>query len=303
MKKILITGGTGLMALNWAITMRHKYRIILGLHKRNLSLDGVDTIQLNLDCEKSILQTIEDVRPQLIIHAAGLTSVESCEEFPEVAYQTNVVLAGNIARAAANRSIKLVHISTDHLFDGTKEMVDENSEICPLNVYSKTKAEAELEVESINPDALIVRTNFYGWGTSYRCSFSDMIISSLKANKSITLFSDVFYTPIIVSKLAETINELVKYNKSGIYNIVSDDSISKYLFGLKLAKKFNLNDKLITSGDLSDNKNLIQRPKNMTLSNAKVCSELGHSLGSIAEHIELLFVQSTKNLNKELLDL
>ena len=79
-----------------------------------------------------------------------------------------------LAQISLETGSKLIHISTDHLYDGTKDIYTEDDLVSPLNVYGKTKAQAENEVLSINPKALIVRTNFYGWGLSYRKSFSDL---------------------------------------------------------------------------------------------------------------------------------
>jgi len=302
-KKVLITGGSGLLALNWAIEMRNKYDIYLSLHSRKIHLAGVVTVSVILDSEISILMALDKIQPDLIIHAAGFTNVDSCEKFPKIAYQTNVVLTENVANAAIKRNIKLVHISTDHLFNGKQGMMTESDECCPLNKYAETKLEAEFMVQSCNPTALIVRTNFYGWGTSYRSSFSDMVIKSLKSQKTVVLFQDVFYSPVIVSSLAETVHKLVNLNSCGIYNIVSDDSISKYEFGLKLAEIFNLNHKLIIPGKLSDNQDFVKRPEIMTLSNKKLCSRIGGSIGSVDEHIQLLYRQSKQNIDKELLSI
>ena len=108
------------------------------------------------------------LKPSLVIHAAGLTSVEVCEERPIFAEHINIDLAGNLAKVCANLKLPFVHISTDHLFSGDAVNSDENCPIAPLNVYAQTKALAEYIVLKEHPKALVIRTNFYGWGTSYR---------------------------------------------------------------------------------------------------------------------------------------
>ncbi|NBP06440.1 MAG: SDR family NAD(P)-dependent oxidoreductase, partial [Bacteroidetes bacterium] len=129
-----------------------------------------------------------------------------------------------------------MHISTDHLFSGDNALVDESFPVSPINIYGLTKAEAELRVLEENPEALVIRTNFYGWGTSYRQSFSDFIIRTLRAGRKLELFEDVFFTPILAEVVAQTICDLMAKNAKGIFNIVGSQRLSKFDFGLRVAK-------------------------------------------------------------------
>jgi dTDP-4-dehydrorhamnose reductase len=283
--KIFITGGSGLLALNWATAKRKEDTVTLGLHKRNVSLAGVNTYHCSLDSIDSCKEIIEEVNPELVIHTAGLTSVEECEANPKLAYYANVELAKNIANVCSTHKIPLVHISTDHLFAGVTPMADEFHPIAPVNMYGRTKAEAEEHVLDICPEALVVRTNFYGWGPSFRRSFSDVIIDSLRSEKSLYLFQDVFYTPILIDTLVNTVHELLKQKVSGVFNIVGDERISKYEFGIYIAELFNYDKSLIKEGKLNEQTHLIRRPKDMSLSNQKVTRVLGRRLGGVKEQL------------------
>jgi len=245
MPRIFITGGSGLLAINWALALRGRYEVILGLHEREISLAGVQAVTIDLESVDHLVRTFETMQPQIVIHTAGLTSVEKCEAEPELAQRINVGLASNIAQACAKLELQLVHISTDHLFTGEDSMVDEVSPVMPVNVYGRTKAEAELRVLEACSRALVVRTNFYGWGPSYRRSFSDIIIESLRAGKELTLFHDVYYSPILVDAAVQAVHDLLVRKAYGIFNVVGDERISKHEFGLKLAQEFNLDTSLI----------------------------------------------------------
>jgi dTDP-4-dehydrorhamnose reductase len=148
----------------------------------------------------------------------------------------------------------------------------------------------------INPNALIIRTNFYAWGTTYRKSFSDFIIESLRKKEVISLFDDVYYTPILAEKLIETVHELLQKKEKGIFNIVSDDKISKFNFGILIAEEFGLDKSLIHRSNLKDNPNLVRRPADMSLSNKKVKDLLGRNLGTVKQHIAKLHQQETEYL-------
>jgi len=297
---ILITGGSGLLALNWALTVREKFNVTLGLHDRNVNLKHTRSILLDLDSKEVLTQALEALEPQLVIHAAGLTSIEQCEANPALAKYINVDLTKNLATVCAKLNIPMVYISTDHLFSGNESLVNEDFPVSPINVYAETKAEAETCVLDSDTKALIIRTNFYGWGTSYRQSFSDMVINHLRAGKKISLFKDIYYTPMLVEPLVYAVHELAHKKAKGIFNIVGDNRISKYDFGLMLAKEFNLDNDLIDEGKIIDKPSLVSRPHDMSLSNQKVSNYLGRKMGGLDEHISKLRAQEVNGLAKEL---
>ncbi len=287
-KNVFITGGSGLLAINWALTIRDRFSVTLGLYDRDVSLSNIKTQYLNLDSVNDISSYFDKNYPDIVIHTAGLTNVEICEIKPELAQHVNVDLSSNIARVCSRLGIQMVHISTDHLFDGSNPLLNETIATSPNNVYGLTKATAEIRVLEENSEALVIRTNFYGWGPSYRHSFSDTIIESLRSGKKINLFKDVFYTPILAQTLANTVHELVNKKATGVYNVVGDERISKHEFGLKLANQYKLDSKLINSAYLAEQKLLVKRPFDMSLSNKKVCDMLGRKLGSVDQHIKEL---------------
>ncbi len=289
-----------MLAINWAQAMKNHVSLTLGLHRREVFVAGVETQQLDLNSQESLLQSFEKFRPDILIHAAGITSVETCEREQELARHVNINLAVNIANVCKSAEIKLVHISTDHLFSGRDSLVDEEYPVDPINFYGKTKAEAEARVLDINPDSLVVRTNFYGWGTAYRRSFSDLIIDVLRQNKhheKLTLFHDVFYTPILAESAILAIHEMIDHKACGIYHLVGDDRISKYEFGLLVAEEFNLDKAKINIGSLADNSLLIRRPLDMSLSNSKATKLLGRELGGVRQHLARLHQQELSDIN------
>jgi dTDP-4-dehydrorhamnose reductase len=302
-KTIFLSGGSGLLALNWAIRVRNKCNVVLGLHERQIQLPDVTAISVNLDSISEFETILKKINPSLVIHTAGLTSVEVCESNPKLARHINVSIAENVAKVTSTLGIKLVHISTDHLFSGDEPYSDETHPIAPCNVYGETKAEAELAVLKANPYALVVRTNFFGWGLSYRASFSDLIISMLRSKKEITLFEDVYYTPILAETLIEKVHELVESQAEGIFNVVSSERISKYEFGQLIAKYFQLDPRLIINGSIKDNPSLVKRPNDMSLSNKKTSQLLNKKFDSIDGQILRLREQETLGLITEIKNL
>lgn len=287
-KKILFTGGSGLLALNWANLVCNDFDVVLGLHERKINLNAVESLIINIESENEFLKTVDKIKPDCIIHTAGMTNVDQCEYFPERAEKINFEGAKFVSNVCVQNNIDLIFISTDHLFDGTISNVSEDHVKNPLNCYGRTKSLGENFIKINNPNALIIRTNFFGWGTSYRQSFSDFVIYNLRKGNSITLFKDVFFTPILIDNLVEIVMKLYFKNAKGIFNVVGNNRVSKLEFGLEVAKVFGLNLNLINVGSITDNNKLVKRPKDLSLSNSKVKSYLKIEIINLNGQIEEL---------------
>jgi dTDP-4-dehydrorhamnose reductase len=297
---VFITGGSGLLALNWAAALRERGAVTLALHDRRVSLAGVTTRAVRLDAADEVGRALDAVEPGVVVHTAGLANVEACEQDPRGAEAVNVHIAANVAIACARRTLPLIHVSTDHVFRGDAALADESRSVDARNTYGRTKAEAERRVLDAYPEALVVRTNFYGWGPRYRRSFSDTIIDALRQGQPITLFTDVSFTPILAESLALAAHELVALQTRGIVHVAGDERLSKHEFGLKVARRFQLDDRLIQPGSLADRPTLVQRPRDMSLSNGLVRRLLGRPLGDVDAHLGRLREQERHGLAREL---
>jgi len=300
MPKLLITGGTGLLGISWAFARKNRDSITLAVHQRQVAIDGVSLKKIDLTSVSDICNVIDQIKPDFVVHAASLASVEKCEDSRSEADKMNVDLAFNVAKACNSSGVKLVHISTDHLFAGDKPFADEEQTLQPINVYGVTKARAEGLVLGEHSEALVIRTNFYGWGPSYRKSFSDSIIENLRSGSEIRLFNDVFFSPILIEVLIEKIENLILLEASGIFNIVGDDRVTKHQFGLALAKEFELDNSLIKPVSIHSLRGLVLRPMDMSLSNQKVSNLIGTKVGGIESQIKKLRMQELSGLSGEI---
>jgi len=256
-------------------------QIVLALHARKLSLPDAQAMPLSLETEKAAVAAIASIKPDYVIHTAALTSVEQCEANPTLAQQVNVELAANVAFACAELNCGLVHISTDHLFDGTQPLMDESAPLSPINCYGRSKAAAERAVLSAHPGSLVIRTNFFGFAPSWRPFFSNSILDGLRAGRELRLFSDVYFSPLNLQDLIKVILELVQGGHQGIFNVVGDQRLTKHDFGLLLAAAFGLDPSPIKAVQIAEVPNLVQRPKDMSLTNAKLVRTLGRNIGDV----------------------
>jgi len=300
--RLVITGGSGLLALNWACTVRNKWDVVLGTHQHSVYLPGTSTSKLNLDNDVQLGHQLDKLSPDLVIHTAGLTSVDRCEEDRDLAHHANAVIARNIAEATAKKKIPLIHISTDHLFAGDRCFYREQDSLQPLNEYGQSKALAEAWVGSAHPKALIVRTNFFCWGHRQRQSLSDWLICNLREGKILTLFDDVYFTPILVDTLALAAHELMEKGALGVLNLGGPDRLSKYEFALQVSTQFELPVELIQRGQISHANLLASRPRDMSLDSSKARQILGRGLGSVSQYLGDLHAQEVEGRCAELFE-
>ena len=298
---ILITGGSGLLGVNFSIYLRDKYNIFATYNNKLIKINNIKFKKINFLSTDSLIESLKNINPLFIIHCAALSNVDYCEKNKKIAFQINVKITENISISCIKLKIKLVYISTDHLFDGRSKMLNEDHPKKFLNYYSQTKSLAEEIILKFNKDYLIIRTNFFGWGTSYRKSFSDRIIDNLRANKEIHLFNDVYFTPILMKELFDKIHNLTLKDKKGIYNIVGNERISKYTFGMIIANIFSLNSDLIEPISINSIRNLSSRPYDMSLSNMKYCTELNDTFLSLEKSFEYLKKIENDKVTKEIL--
>ncbi len=288
MANLLLTGGSGLLALNWTRVMSGSWVVHRLEHRRRLRVSSSHPHVGDLESADGISSLLDLVQPDLVVNCAGMTNVEECQASPEAAYRANVVIPGLLATACRRQSVAYVHISTDHLFDDRRTLFSETDIPAPLNVYGRTKAVGEQAVLEAAPEALVIRTNFFGWGTSYRRSFTDSILSALRSGERPLLFDDVYFTPILMDRLVTLVHQLADMRASGLYHIVGDERLTKYAFGRQVARTFGLDEALITRGRFLDRPELVSRPREMGLSNAKLRSAMGSAIGDASTQLKHL---------------
>jgi len=296
MKNVLIIGGSGLLGSNWAIKWKDRYNILLGINKRFIEIEGTKSIYIDFKDEKIIRDILKKNKVDILINCSGLTNVEKCEENKELADFVHSHLCEVFSKLCTSLEVKQIHISTDHLFDGSKKYVDEDCIPKPLNNYGKTKLISEKMVSKFNPSALIIRTNFFGKGPSYRRSFSDLILDNICKNESVNLFDDVFFTPIYINELIEIIENLLLKDLFGVFNVVGDERLTKYDFGLKIASEIGVNQSLVKKTFFSERNDLVKRPFDLSLSNKKIRKSISIPIKSLNDQIKEMILNNKQKI-------
>lgn len=249
--------------------------IIKEFNKSGISVTGTsfrnpkeNSILVDVTSIDSISHCVQRIKPDLIINCAANIQLDFLENNPNLAFSINSNGAKNVALISQKNNIRLIHISTDSVFDGIKGMYSEEDIPNPINVYAKSKALAEELVKQSSDNHVIIRTNFYGHDRSCRFLYN-WILDTLKNNKELIGFSDVIFTPLEVSNLSKMIFEISMTEYNGIIHLASNEVLSKYDFAQKIAEAFSLNSNLIKRGTIEDMSFIAKRPKNTSLNNKK----------------------------------
>jgi dTDP-4-dehydrorhamnose reductase len=153
-----------------------------------------------------------------------------------------------------------------------------------------------------NPAALVLRTNFFGWGHSKRQSFTDWLIYNLRAGNELPLYENIFFTPILADALALAAHQLVDRGVHGIFNLVGDQRLSKYEFARILTDHFSLPESLLLRYKFDSSELVAARPHDMSLNNSKACATLGRSLGNVPQFLTALREQELSGRCDELMN-
>ncbi len=278
--------GTGFLGGYILQKFQEKHIPVKGTNYHNT----INSIKLDATNLNDVEKILTSLKPQTVINCVGIGNVDFLEKNPSIAYNTNSDSAKNIAKICKKLGVKLIHISTDSVFDGKKGMYKESDNVEPLNVYAKSKVLAEQYIQDITENFIIIRTNFYGFDKKNRWFFN-WIVNSLSNRKKITGFSDIIFNPLDVSTLSNLLVELTESDYTGIIHLSSNDFLSKYDFILKVASVFNFDKSLVTKGN-STTSLIAERPKNTTLDNSlstKILKTPTVPLSSCLENIKLDF--------------
>jgi len=272
--KIGITGASGMLGTALISRLSRSQKVFatsksIGVEGQNIDwtcFDLTDFVLLNHWLEKSQLD--------VIVHCAAIVDVDLCEENVSAATNLHVVTTEVIANYINSTKGRLIYISSDSVFDGEKQRAYiETDLVSPLNVYAKTKVLGENYVHAMN-NGLVLRTNIIGCTQKDKISFAEWVLNSLKNYEPLKLFHDIYFSPLHVDDLSLIIEKIINNPIFGLYHCTSNDSISKYDFGMKMAEIFQLSNSNINRISVDTVELKASRPKNMALNSTKLSSKL-----------------------------
>jgi len=267
MKKVFITGANGLLGQKLVSVFSSENKILASdlqpefFPPEPKAKEGVfEYRKIDIIDKRNLKNVISYFNPEVIVNSAAYTDVDGCETEKDKAWMVNVEGVKNLVDLCKKKKIKLVHLSTDYLFDGRNGPYSEDEPPNPLGYYGLTKLESEKIIKKNLDDYIIVRTNvLYGNGVRIN-NFVLWVIEKLKKGENIKIITDEFNNPTLADNLAEAISELVKKDFKGIINVAGSEYFSRYDFAQRIALTFNLDKKRITQITAKELKRKAPRP-------------------------------------------
>ena len=259
----MITGANGLLGQHLVEFFSRVHKVLASdLHAEPFFLLSHGNYEQADILDKERLSSLTDsFKPDLVINAAAYSDVDACETDREKAWQVNVVGIENLIEICKNWNAKLIHLSTDYVFDGKEGPYSEEGVPNPINYYGSSKLESELKIKHSGIDFVIVRTNvLYGMAEGANPNFFTWVFNRLRNDQSIRVATDQFNNPTLVDDLARAILELTARKFSGTINLGGTEYLSRYNFARKIAEEFEFDANKIVPVTTEDLKQKAPRP-------------------------------------------
>lgn len=228
--KVLVTGVNGQLG----------YDVVKELKKRKHQAVGVDRERMDLTSTEQIKECIYNINPEAIIHCAAYTAVDKAEDEEELCRRVNAIATKEIAEHAKVLDIPIIYISTDYVFDGTKDGEYTEEDVPnPINVYGKTKYEGEVYVQELLDKYYIVRISWV-FGENGN-NFIDTMLRLSKERDKLNVINDQVGSPTYTKDLASLLVDMIETDKYGIYHVTNEGYCTWYDFAKEIFKIANVN--------------------------------------------------------------
>jgi len=295
-KRVLLVGGSGMLGSN--IVVSNSAFDLYPTYLRN-RIAHPGALQLDISDRDSVLKRVEAIKPEVIVHAGGMTKPTACEREPAMAHRVNVEGTAHLVEAARGVGARFIFLSSDLVFDGSTERYDEDSPTTPLSVYGHNKVEGEELVRTGSDDFAIVRTTvMYGWSSRYTESLAEWVLRGLQEGQDLSMYHDQYRQFIFINDLVAAIFELIEMEdpstSSGrgplneTIHVAGPELLSRYEFAKRLAQIFRLPETSIRSTSFDGTPQAAFTPKRLGLDTTKTARILKTPISGIDDGLRAM---------------
>ncbi len=209
---------------------------------------GLPPEPVDLADADAVAAAFRRARPQVVLHAAARARIHDCYRDPDRARRVNTDGSALLARLAAESGARMVHVSTDLVFDGERGAYREEDPATPLSVYGRTKCDAEPAVLAYPRHAVVRVSLLFGPSVVGRASFFDEQVAALRAGRPVTLFADEWRTPLSLETAATALTELACSDFTGLLHLGGPERLSRLEMGRRLAAHLGADPALAVPG-------------------------------------------------------
>lgn len=262
--RVMVTGSAGVLGRRLTPLLAGEYHVTAVIYRNSLQSEespNLDIRKCDLTDIDATARLVDHTDPDIIINCAAMTDVDGCEDNPELAHRINCGIAENLLKTSDSKKTYFVQVSTDYLFDGKVGPYTEDAAPNPLNVYGRTKWEAEKIIRAWSGDSLIVRTSaLYDCFALERANLFASIYARLKSGQIVKAASDLYCNPIWSQNLSMALKEAIKNRITGILNIAGREYLTRYRFACTIAEQFGFPSKIVREVPLSELNRRANRP-------------------------------------------
>lgn len=285
--KIMILGANGFTGRRILKRLSFKHQVLAcSLHPDILPEEGYEFHILDMQSVDATDALLNNFRPDVIINASAMSVVDYCEQHPEEAYALNVTAVKHLAEYSQSNSCRLIHLSTDFVFDGTAtEAYTETDTTNPINYYGKTKQWSEEVIEQACTNYAIARIEVV-YGKPFNGQHGNivhLVKTRLENGQSIRVVSDQFRSPTWVEDIARAIESLLSDKYQGIYHICGGETMSVADIAYRVAKHFGLDTSLIQPVTTEEMNEATPRPLFSPMNTEKALKEFGYQPSRLEE--------------------
>src|SRR5216684_1481730 len=277
----LVTGANGLVGrrLVERLAAAGERVAATGRGPRRDGLRGVEYVELDLRNAGKLGEWIESLRPRSVLHAAGMTDVDGCEEDPAGAWALNLRAVEECAAACRSVGARLIALSTDYVFDGERGPYGEDDAPNPRGVYARSKRAGEEAALSLAPDCAVARVAVvYSGRRGAKRTFATAAAEQLLAGKEVRAFHDQVVSPTLADNAAEMVIGLWRSGQGGIWHCAGASIVSRVEFCRALARKLRADERLVVPVPMSAVKLPAPRPARCGLEVTRIRRLLGPSV-------------------------
>jgi len=298
-KKLFILGIGGLTGSKLAMMAKDDFEVFGSYNLRNPEFDFIKSVKLDISNVHNVKGTMSDIHPDILINTSGINSVDYCENHQDEAKKINVEVVENICEITDSLDTKFIHLSSDSVFDGTKDTPYTEEDVPnPINFYGHAKLASE-KIVLKNSKNLVVRASvLYGWllrtlsdlpsSSMKPINFGQWLIDKLKSNEKVKIITDEYSSPIIADDFARSILHLAKGNQRGIFHSAPPLRITRYDFSVKLANTLGLDSGLIQPVSNKELGRRVATGFNKCLNSSKITQQTKFQFLSLEESLNLL---------------
>lgn len=267
---LLITGASGLLGAYLLREARSGGEAVVAWSgARAGEREGVALRPVDFADPGALTSAFREARPDVILHAAAISSAEACRRDPGTARLVNTDATARLAALAAKAKARLVFVSTDLVFDGEHAPYREEDPAVPVSVYGRTKLEAEGPVRAMTRGLVARVSLLYGPSLTGRPSFFDEQTAALRAGRPVTLFADEWRTPLDLPTAAGALLALARCDATGLLHVGGPERRSRLEMGLRLAEFLGVPATAIVAARRADVPAPEPRPRDVALDSSR----------------------------------